>query len=134
MEIMQSRTFPIFLVVLIVAIAVVNGFAESYYWYWRMRWFDMPMHFSGGVWLAGAAVWWRYYRNGKIAVSFLQILMTCLLAALGVGLLWEVFEAWLSFVTVGHINAMPDTLGDLLFDTTGGTVVAVFVWLRRKKI
>ncbi|MBI5400638.1 MAG: hypothetical protein HZB12_00770 [Candidatus Yonathbacteria bacterium] len=129
---MPTRRIPVLLVVLLVAIAVVNWLAESYYWYWRMRWFDMPMHFAGGVWLAGVAMWWRYYHHEKLPVSFLQILTTCLVAALGVGLLWEVFEAELSFVTAGHINAVPDTLKDLLFDTIGGIVVAGFVWFRDK--
>lgn len=131
---MQARTFPLILVVLIVVIAIVNGFADYYYWYWRMRWFDMPMHFAGGVWLAGTVAWWRYFRRETAMVSFFHILATCLVAALGIGFLWEVFEAWLSFVTVGHINAMPDTLGDLLFDTIGGTTVAVFTWWRLNKI
>ena len=130
---MKTRSFPVILVVLIVAISIVNGLAESYYWYWRMRWFDMPMHFAGGVLLAGVAVWWRFYRNETVRASFLEIFGVCFLSALGVGVLWEVFEAFLSFYTVGHINAIPDTLGDLLFDTIGGTAVSVLVWLNMRR-
>jgi len=40
--------FPITLVIFLVAIALVNAFADVYHWYWTMRWFDMPMHFAGG--------------------------------------------------------------------------------------
>lgn len=130
---MRTRPFPITLVVLIIAIAAVNGLAQVYSWYWTVRWLDMPMHFAGGVWLAGVAVWWRYYKAATEAVSFMQILVTALVTALGIGLLWEVFEAYLSFSATGHINAMPDTLKDLLFDTIGGTTVAVLIWWRNKQ-
>lgn len=127
---MQTRPFPVILVLLIIAIAIVNGLAQIYSWYWGMRWFDMPMHFAGGVWLAGVAVWWRYYRNVRVRASFLQILTTATIATIGIGLLWEVFEACVSLLTTGYINEIPDTLGDLLFDIIGGIVVSVSVWLR----
>ncbi|MBI5077875.1 MAG: hypothetical protein HZB11_00710 [Candidatus Yonathbacteria bacterium] len=123
---------PMFLVLLVVAIAVINGFADTYYWYWTMRWFDMPMHFAGGVWLASFGVWWQYSRRDVVARDFTSLLVICFVFAFGVGLLWELYEAGVSFLTVGHINAMPDTLSDLLFDTIGGTMVAVLVWTRAK--
>lgn len=130
---MQARRIPIFLVVLIIAIAIANGLADKYYWYWTMRWFDIPMHFAGGMWLAGVAVWWYRPSQSISPVSFSKILAICLCAALGVGLLWELYEAGVSFLTVGHINAMSDTLKDLLFDTIGGTTVAVFTWWRIRR-
>jgi len=130
---MQYRPFPPVLVFLIIAIAVVNGFAESYYWYWRMRWFDMPMHFAGGVWLAGTALWLWYRAENEVTIRFLKIFAICLGAAFGIGLAWELFEAGLGLMTVGHINDMADTLGDLLFDILGGTTVAIWFWQRAKQ-
>lgn len=124
---------PPFLVFLIVAIAVVNGFADKYYWYWQIRWFDMPMHFFGGVWLAGMTIWLYPHLRTKLPDSFSKILLICLAAAFGVGLTWEIYEAMISYLTVGHINAMPDTLSDLLFDILGGTTVAIFTWWRIKQ-
>lgn len=128
---MQSRSFPLSLFTLIVSIAVVNFLAEIYSWYWRMRWFDMPMHFAGGVWLATTGLWLYYERKGKKLPRFSKILAISLAAAVGVGLLWEVFEALLSLKLLGHINAMPDTLSDLLFDTLGGLTAAI--WANRYK-
>lgn len=130
---MYSRSFPIALMTLIIAIAIMNGFAESYYWYWRIRWFDMPMHFAGGVWLAGTAVWWFCHKDKIIKASFSQIFAVCIIATLGVGLLWELLQAWLGMVTVGHTNAMSDTMGDLSFDLLGGIVVSIFTWLKIKQ-
>lgn len=129
---MQSRSFPKALLILIISIAVVNFLAEIYSWYWRMRWFDAPMHFAGGVWLAATALWIQYERKGNPLPNFNKILVTSLVAAVGIGFLWEVFEALLSLKLLGHINAMPDTLSDLFFDTVGGVAVAVWAkWYKR---
>lgn len=125
-------SIPIVLVVFLVAIAVVNGFADAYHWYWTMRWFDAPMHFAGGMWLAGTAIWWHHSRRGIPPQGFAHTLSVCLISAFGVGLLWEVYEAVVSIITVGHMNALPDTLGDLLFDILGGTTVAILIWARAK--
>lgn len=128
----QRIQIPAILVVFLVMIAVVNGFAGVYHWYWTMRWFDMPMHFAGGMWLAGFGAWWQYRRHGIIPRRFLPILGMCLVYALSIGLLWEVYEAIVSFLTVGHMNAISDTLSDLFFDILGGTTVAILVFVRAK--
>lgn len=129
---MQSRPFPRVLVALVVAIAVVNAFAEHYYWYWLMRWFDMPMHFAGGIWLAGVVLWWRFFsgRFPSATSSGAAFFLWAVLGALGVGLLWEIYEAGISYMTVGHINAWKDTFSDLGFDTLGGVVAAGILWAR----
>lgn len=124
---------PPFLVLLIVAIAVANGLADKYFWYWKMRWFDIPMHFAGGVWLAGMAFWWFYYRKAITDKSFSKIFTICLFATLGVGLVWEIYEAVVSLLTVGHINAMSDTIKDLSFDVIGGMAVTIWGWNKMKQ-
>ncbi len=124
--------FPLILAVLLVVIAVVNGFANANHWYWTMRWFDMPMHFAGGAWLAGFGVWWQYFRHGVVAPGFPQILGVCLVFALSVGLLWEAYEAVVSFLTVGRMNSMQDILRDILFDILGSITVAGLVWWQAK--
>ncbi|MEK7148379.1 MAG: hypothetical protein AAB770_00510 [Patescibacteria group bacterium] len=131
---MNSRQFhiPVTLVAFLVFIAIVNGLAYANYWYWTMRWFDMPMHFAGGAWLAAFGVWWQYSRLGVAPKDFISLLGVCFIFAFGVGLLWEAYEAVVSFLTVEHINAMSDTLSDILFDILGGTIVAVFTWWRFK--
>ena len=126
---MQTRTFPRILAVLILAIAVVNCFANAYYWYWQIRWFDMPMHFLGGVWLAGVAIWWRFTsgRCTNEVKSFWRVILWGVGAAFLVGFAWEVYESTISVLTIGHINAIPDTFSDLFFDTLGGFVTACLI-------
>lgn len=128
----MSAPFPILLLVFLIAIAVVNGLADVNHWFWIYRWFDMPMHFAGGAWLAGFGVWWQYSRRGVIESRFLQLFGVCLIYALSIGLLWEAYEAVVSFLTVGHMNSISDTLGDLLFDILGGTTVAILIFIRAK--
>ncbi len=132
---MPTRPFPHTLVVLILVIAIVNAFAHYHFWYWTMRWFDMPMHFAGGMWLAGAAIWWRFF-SGKFPDArggLPHFLMWGVGAAFVVGLAWEAYEAVVALATKGYMNAMPDTLSDLSLDILGGLVVVMIVWLRRDK-
>lgn len=131
---MQSRPFPRSLLFLVVAIALINAVATMDYWYWKMRWFDMPMHFAGGVWIAGAVLWWRFFSEDSAAsASRGAIFGWALLGALGVGIGWEAYEAVVSFVTVGHVNDFMDTLSDLGFDALGALLVAGGVLWRNNK-
>lgn len=132
---MFSRPYPRSLGLLIIVIAVVNVMAVHFFWYWRMRWFDMPMHFLGGVWLAGTFLWFRFLSSDFLEKpkTFRRTCAWGVLAALGIGLGWEVYESVVSLATIGRINAIPDTLSDLWFDALGGFVGASIVWLRIKK-
>ncbi|MFA5996973.1 MAG: hypothetical protein WC791_00630 [Candidatus Paceibacterota bacterium] len=124
----KAPQIPISLTFLLIVIAIANALAETHSWYWIYRWFDMPMHFAGGVWLGGMAIWYFYFRKGLEPHTLLPILTVSIFVAFGIGLLWEVFEAVVSLFTVGYMNDILDTLGDLLFDILGGTTMAVLVW------
>ena len=131
---MLTRPFPHTLLALILVIAVVNAFAQYHYWYWTMRWFDMPMHFLGGMWLAGVAIWWRFF-YGKFPDTKIELhnfLAWGVGYAFLVGFAWEAYEAVIALSTKGYMNAMSDTLSDLGFDILGGLVVVALVWLRIK--
>ena len=90
----------------------------------------MPMHFAGGVWLAGIAIWWRFFRGGFVGENmnphrFLHFALWGALAAFIIGFGWEIYESIVSIITIGHINDIIDTGGDLFFDVLGGLVYAV---------
>ena len=128
---MQSRSLPPILVALLVAIALINTLANHYFWYWTMRWFDAPMHFAGGIWLAGMMIWLRFFsgRMETISKSLKAFIVWGVGAAFLAGLAWEVYEGVVSLITRGHLNAVPDTFSDLSFDILGGLVVAVGLWM-----
>lgn len=132
---MPRRFFPKFLVVLLLIIFIVQIFALKYYWYWTMRWFDMPMHFAGGVWLAGAAIWWRFFRDDSTESPGLSRLVVWgVFAAFVVGFSWEIYESSVSFLVIGHINDIIDTGSDILFDVLGGLVFAICVYWAERRI
>ena len=128
---MRSKSFPVVLALLLFGIAFVNYLAGVNYWYWTMRWFDMPMHFVGGVWVAGAVLWFQFFRKEGVPPSVAKLFLWAIVGVFVVGLGWEVYEGVVAFLTKGHLNAWADTASDLVFDVLGATVVALWASLRR---
>ena len=120
----MRKSFPVSLLVLVLFIAVVNGLANEFSWYWRIPWLDMPMHFLGGFWVGSVALW--FYSPGVFKRSF-YIYLTSLVAVIVVGTLWELFEFNIDTLTVvSGQNGMLDTSSDIMFDIIGGTVAAAY--------
>lgn len=132
---MHTQRFPKPLLVFILAIFSVQIIATAFYWYWRIPWFDIPMHFLGGMWV-GMSVLWFYLFSGKIKNVATQgkfrIFITVVISVFLVAFLWEVFE-YVVFIMIPHGAPynMPDTLGDILFGVFGG-IAATLLFLKRK--
>lgn len=130
---MFAKQLPKEFVALIVFIALFNGLATVFYWYWEIRWLDKPMHVLGGFWLGGTGLWWYYHahRNAlKERMRTATFVMTCAVAtAFIVGGLWEIFEYGLDLYVHRHWSAI-DTTGDLIADIVGGVLVGFYVRLR----
>lgn len=126
---MTQRTFPWFLAIALFVIAGVDYVANYNSWYWVVRWFDMPMHFAGGAWVAGVTIWWKFFSGTQETSSPLPTLQRLIVWGVGgafvVGLGWEVYESVVSLIMQGHINDIQDTISDLFLDMAGGIVVAV---------
>lgn len=113
-------------------IAVLDRAAYSYHLYFTLWWFDIVMHFLGGILVALSALY-VVRLTGK-AVSSLRLLTLILItvgAPLVVGSLWEVFEIVIDSASPG--NAAIDTTTDLIFDTVGAIVVLMYALSRRRK-
>lgn len=103
------------------------------YWYWVYTWFDIPMHFLGGFWLAMVYFW----LNAKVEIlnpefSKLPKWSANLLFALSfiilIGVFWEFYEFIFDFFN-GRMfqGSSVDTMGDLFFDLVGGvTAFTIF--------
>lgn len=109
---MKSSTFPRSLVALVLLIAIANGLANFFHWYYTIWWFDIPMHFWGGFWVSAVTLWALGTRIPQ--ASFWRRLGTALAAVLVVGASWEVFEFGLD-----AIGDSIDTQQDLMFDMLG---------------
>ncbi len=115
---MRSPVLFTFLASAAVLIAVVHRLAFQFYLYWEYAWFDIPMHFLGGV---------------VISLLFLVLLLASpsfnrwrsisfgLLFVFVIGILWELFEivAGISPFEPGFVT---DTIIDLCMDLAGGVV------------
>ncbi|MEK7569536.1 MAG: hypothetical protein AAB500_01430 [Patescibacteria group bacterium] len=110
---MQKDKQPIFVAGFIFLILIINFAAMKFHWYYTIAWFDMPMHFLGGLWIGFALF---YFARGEL--SFVKFIGW----VLGIGVLWEVFELFNNhyFGTQDPFDLL-DTLSDFLFDLLGGT-------------
>lgn len=123
--------------ILIAVFAVFHHLALKFYFYWTFWWFDIFMHFFGGVWIALFFVWFLFFSNFskfiKMNINKIKnrkIFFVSILVVLVAGLLWEVFEVYANLVSVQEYGYAFDTSLDLVMDLTGGAMA--FVCIKRK--
>lgn len=100
----------------IVALALVNMLAVNSGWYYIYKWFDLPMHFFGGLVTLFLVAYVFYNKIGHSTGKFTFLIIMVMLG----GLFWEFYEYFVSNVWAGKDFDMIDTLSDLLMDFLGG--------------
>lgn len=107
----HSRT-PFFwlLATLALSLAVVSlhVYAIEHFWYWKHRWFDIPMHVLGGATVGAFFI--------ALAPSRKPLVFLASMICIGVG--WEVME-YTNGITNGEQGYWFDTWHDLLDDAVG---------------
>jgi|SRR3989338_3468528 len=112
------------LVLLMFFIFLVDFLAKYFYWYSLIWYFDMIMHFLGGLWVG---MFFIYVLSMKKPLtygssSFFRIILCTLI----IGILWEIFE----FFTYNYIGQnsfdISDTLADIFFDLAGGVLAIMY--------
>ena len=118
----RRTALPILMVLGIFFLWIVNTLAMKYSWYIIIPWFDMPMHYLGGVWAGMLSLFFtityvlpRYPMTSRARRALL--VMMCVLS---IGLGWELFEFLLGRMTYINFGDFADTMSDLFFDTIGG--------------
>lgn len=115
-------------VFLLVVVAGLHGVATVRHWYWVYSWFDLILHFLGGLWAALATVWvartTRLWGAGGVPRNAWVWIFAATLAA---GLAWEIYEYLVGMVFVDKGGYLEDTLADLAMDLLGGSPVAIAV-------
>ncbi|PIU98576.1 hypothetical protein COS61_00640 [Candidatus Wolfebacteria bacterium CG03_land_8_20_14_0_80_40_12] len=134
--------FLIFILFLHIS-AIIN------YWYWIYIWFDIPMHFLGGFWVAMICIWLNSKFNiietrpPNVYRNFWRSDLPKLILVLGfvalIGVFWEFFEffydvfisnrGYFGFLQLGAA----DTLSDLFFDFLGGLAFMVIILISRRR-
>lgn len=105
-----------------VGIAFLHITAIVFYLYWIFWWYDMLVHFLGGVFAALLSLWFLFfsgYVRAKAAPTVFRVFVMALLSVVLLGVLWEVFER-LSGQTWSVEGYWLDTGVDMVFDVLGG--------------
>lgn len=101
-------------------LAVLHNIAIHLYLYWSVWWFDIPMHFFGGVIVA---LGFFTLRDLKLFPNSWLRLLPILLLVLGVACIWEFYEVFIG------IPMLADYIFDTSLDLVMGLVGGVFGFL-----
>ena len=123
---------------LIVGITILYIIGFVFRWNYSLWWYDLLLHFLGGMWVAIAARKFLIDPLGRITSAkpfFLVTLMLVALVAL-VGVTWEIYEFTIDelfFEERARWRAQEgntDTMTDLIMDLLGGSVVSGYAVFR----
>ncbi len=110
-------------------LAVTHVIALELFLYWRFLWFDIPMHFLGGVVMALLVFTFRDLRLLK--KDFWTQCASVVAFVLFAALVWEVYEILIGIPI--EENYAADTLLDLIMGVSGGALGA-FVGIKMSKL
>lgn len=125
---MDRKRFLKQLAIFIFLILAVNFLANKLYWYSSLWWFDMVMHFSGGVWVGLFGLYLLEPETISLASVFKILLFVFL-----IGVAWEVFESFVDKVITQNSFNILDTSSDIFFDLTGGLCAILYIWKKQPK-
>jgi len=120
-NLIDRKKFSIRVGSLVFFIFLVNYIALKFHWYSSIWYFDMPMHFMGGLWLGLVFIlifWGKTFDFNLI----LKIVFGVLVISLG----WEVFEIAVNHITIKDSFNVLDTLSDIFFDLAGGLCAILY--------
>ena len=130
----MRKNVLIFILFLAGLVAILNYVAIDNFLYWRFWWFDILMHFLGGLLIGLMSLWAYFYsdffKNSKVEKNILIIISLISVWFIGVG--WEIFEILIEpeYFKEGYIL---DTILDLVMDTLGAIVAGLILLKINKK-
>lgn len=123
---MKARKIIWYLAIVAILIGVGQEVAIAYSLYWSLWWYDIVMHFLGGLWIGLIALWFYKAFAGEEAESGKGYLVA-LVTVVVVGILWEVMEI-LAGLTLTQANYEMDTVLDLIMDVAGAVFASRLVF------
>ncbi len=114
---MLKTTTVLFLIALSV-LSVLHYIALSLFLYWQVWWFDIPMHFLGGITVALGLYTLVELRLAPSRIT--SSLVVVLTLALGIAVSWEVFQYVITDIL--KPNYVTDTVGDVALGLLGASV------------
>ncbi len=115
---MVPKKILIRIVLLMFFIFIADRIGSFLHWYYTMWWFDMFMHFLGGLWLSLFFVY-TFVRRNLLGEMSTRTVVHILLWVFLISVLWEVFEFSVNNVIGRTPFSVLDTTSDLFFDMSG---------------
>lgn len=127
---MQNRSLATLIAWLAVLLALLHLAAIRFNLYYSIIWFDVVVHFVGGVFAGLWALQIFLYRNigDTMAPSRTKIFLTAILGSLLLGLFWEIFEWSTGLIFTAKSTYAFDTVLDFVADVAGGIAAAVYMF------
>jgi len=108
-------------------LAVLYFFDVQFYLDWIYWWYDMVLHFLGGVTVGLFALWGFEHFSDFNPQSKVRVLIWGVVLVLIVGVLWEWFELYVGFTMLDDgMEYVVDTISDLILDTLGAILTLVY--------
>lgn len=114
----------------VILLSLVNFIALKFYWYFSIWYFDMLMHFWGGLCVGFTLMWLLFNKNPDLSFKFI---LKISLGVLVIGGLWEIFEILFNnIIAQNKFNAL-DSISDVFFDLSGGLCAILYLWKKLQK-
>ncbi len=124
----------IFSFIILIILAIGNYLGVKFNLYWFYRWYDIPMHILGGLWVSLFSVFLFNYlrRFFPIYFSRLNISYVVFFVILFITICWEIFEIFGGITFIKDTGYWLDTISDIFNAYIGGAVTYLF-FIRKNK-
>ena len=113
---------------------ILNMIAIKFYLYWTTNYFDILMHFLGGLWVTLTVLWLWSLKKGFVIPSKQKVLKVSIIFTLIVGVMWEIYELYIGVTLLSDgINYWTDTSSDLMMDFVGAVFGSLYGYRFLKK-
>lgn len=130
----MKRGLIIITFVSIILLGALHQVGSTFYLYWDIEWFDIMMHFLGGLSIGFLFVWVWYGSDmlGRrtMPARYAAILSTIAFVLL-VSVAWEIFEYVFDIANPSGGNYSVDTFEDFVADTLGGLIAGMLGTIKR---
>lgn len=117
------------LLVLTFILTSLNFIALKYDLFWVLKWFDIPMHFLGGLVVSFLASCIIYFK--KINLSYIKFLSYNILTIFIISILWELFELSIKVTSLNDALYVSDTGLDFMANIFGGVCGSIFIFNKK---
>ena len=107
----------------------VGSYFDLYSIFW---WYDMPMHFLGGLFTSLLLIYILLQYGKKVVLDFGATFIVIITLSLIVGLLWEGYELYFAML-MGNKHILLDSISDICFDMAGA-VQGMLIYKRQLSV